>query len=683
MPDYDRGDPKGKPPARQDGDGDGQRPGIRPPGPAGGRFIWVLLVGLLFFAIFHLLNQARKAKQEAITLTQFYNRLGNIKDAVITRGSLTGTYRQKSKSGHEEYALEILDTQSEAITEALRKYNAGKPEAAQIDVKPKRANEFVQFLLIQLLPIMLVLLIIWFLLARQFKSAGGAGSVLSFGKARARLHTKEQSDVKFADVAGIDEAKEEVQELVEFLMSPAKFKRLGGRIPRGVLLVGPPGCGKTLLARAIAGEAEVPFFSISGSDFIEMFVGVGASRVRDLFRQAKENSPCIIFLDEIDAVGRRRAIDLHGASAESAQTLNAILVEMDGFGTDDNIIVVAATNRPDVLDPALRRPGRFDRQVDVDLPDIRGREAILKVHARKYKLAADVDLRVMARGTPGFSGADLEAVLNEAALLATRRDKRAVGMEDCEEARDKVRWGRQKRSRVMSDEVRKTTAYHESGHAIAAKLLDKAMPLHKVSIIPMGHALGLTMSLPEHDRYNVKRLEMLDQICVCLAGRVTEEMFFDDVDSGAQADLDNATDIARNMVCRWGMSETLGPVSYHEYDEPVYMGNEGCRGRGFSEATAVRIDEEIARIIRECYQRVREVLEGRRDEVDRVAQALLKYEVLYAADVDLILEGKEIQRPVDNGDEANGDVSDEPEDGEPAAPEEMMPPTEPEGDRTV
>ena len=644
---HDQEDPKAQRPQRPGQSGPG-----RPSGPrtGGGRFIWVLFFGLLILGVFAFINQARKARQEQITLDEFYDRLDRIEYANIRRNLVTGKYRNAEEERAKEFALQIHDAEVENLSRILREYNEAHPER-RIKYEQDPGSEFIQFLLVQLLPILIILFILWYLLARQFRSAGGAGSVLSFGKARAKLHSKEQSNITFNDVAGVDEAKEDVEEIVEFLKSPGKFRRLGGRIPRGILLVGPPGCGKTLLAKAIAGEAEVPFFSISGSDFIEMFVGVGASRVRDLFRQAKDNTPCIIFLDEIDAVGRRRAIDLHGASAESAQTLNAILVEMDGFETDENIIVVAATNRPDVLDPALLRPGRFDRQVDVELPDIRGREAILKVHARKYKLAPDVNLRQLARGTPGFSGADLEAVLNEAALLATRKSKHAVAMSDLEESRDKVRWGRQKRSRVLSEEVRKTTAYHESGHAIAAKLLPAAQPLHKVSIIPQGRTLGMTMSLPEEDRYNVQRKELLDQLCMLMAGRIAEEMFCDDIDSGAQCDLDHATDIARSMVCRWGMSEAIGPVSFHEFEEPMFIGQEGIRRRPCSEATAVKIDEEISRLVHEAYARARELLGGHRDELERMAQALLKYEVLYAADVDRILAGKEVDRPAPNGPE--------------------------------
>jgi len=658
MSDYDRDEPGKSQPNPRKEQGDGQGPNPMPP--PGGRFIWVLFFFLLMFGVIAFISQTKKNKLQTLKLSEFYNRLDNVKTARISRSAITGEYRKQSEA-KTEYIVDILDMQGDEVEEAVRKYNDGKEEALQVSYKMERANEFIQFILIQLLPILLILFVLWFLLARQFRGGGGAGGVLSFGKARAKLHTREQSDVKFDDVAGVDEAKEEVQELVEFLKNPGKFKRLGGRIPRGVLLMGPPGCGKTLLARAIAGEAAVPFFSISGSDFIEMFVGVGASRVRDLFRQAKENSPCIIFLDEIDAVGRRRSVDLHGGAAESAQTLNAILVEMDGFGTNDSIIVIAATNRPDVLDPALSRPGRFDRQVDVELADIRGREAILKVHARKYKLAADIDLKVLARGTPGFSGADLEAVLNEAALHATRRGGKSIIMQDCEEARDKVRWGRQKRSRVMTDDLKKTTAFHEAGHALAAKLFKDATPLHKVSIIPQGRALGMTMSLPEEDRYNVTRNELLDEMCVLLAGRVTEEMFFDDIDSGAVSDLSRVTDIARNMVCRWGMSKKLGLV-YHDYDDPLYAEHEVSRKRGVSEATAVLIDEEIAAIISNAYERITKRLQEHRAVLERLANELLKYEVLYAADVDLIIEGKELVRPVTNGDEVadeEADASDE------------------------
>ena len=616
----------------------------KPTGPGGGMFLWFLIFGLIALGIYGLYAQSKKARREVIHLGQFYERLdqGAVKTVEIRRNQVFGEYRNAGKDKPQEFAVTILESELENLSKQLAQYNKEHPKEA-VDYNQDPGNEILQFLLVQLLPLLLIILLLWWLLARQFRGAGGAGGVLTFGKSRAKLHTREQSNITFDHVAGIDEAKEEVQELVEFLKNPSKFRRLGGRIPRGVLLVGPPGTGKTLLAKAIAGEAEAPFFSISGSDFIEMFVGVGASRVRDLFHQAKENAPCIIFLDEIDAVGRRRAVDLHGAGAEGAQTLNAILVEMDGFETDDNVIVIAATNRPDVLDPALLRPGRFDRQIVVDLPDIRGREAILKVHARKYKLAANVDLRQVARGTPSFSGADLEALLNEAALLATRKSKAAIDIIDLEEARDKVRWGRQRRSREMTEEDRRITAYHESGHAIVAKLHPDAEPLHKVSIIPQGMALGMTMFLPDRDRYHYQRRRMLSQMSVLLAGRVVEEVCCGDITSGAQQDLDQATDIARLMVCRWGMSDVIGPISYHEAEES-FLGRDTGRLRACSEATSVKIDEEVSRLVREAHERARQIVGEHRREVDAMAAALLKYEVLYAADVDAILAGGEITR---------------------------------------
>jgi cell division protease FtsH len=626
-----------------------QTPQPKPVGPGGGLFLWFLIFGLIALGIYALYFQSKKGRRENIRLGQFYERLdqGAIKTVEIRRNQVFGEYRNAAKDKPQEYTLAILEPEIEALSKHLALYNREHAKEA-VDYNQDPGNEVLQFLLVQLLPLLLIILLLWWLLARQFRGAGGAGGVLTFGKSRAKLHTREQSNITFDHVAGIDEAKEEVQELVEFLKNPSKFRRLGGRIPRGVLLVGPPGTGKTLLAKAIAGEAEAPFFSISGSDFIEMFVGVGASRVRDLFHQAKENAPCIIFLDEIDAVGRRRAVDLHGAGAEGAQTLNAILVEMDGFETDDNIIVIAATNRPDVLDPALLRPGRFDRQIVVDLPDIRGREAILKVHARRYKLAAGVDLRQLARGTPSFSGADLEALLNEAALHATRKAKQAIDLIDLEEARDKVRWGRQRRSREMTEEDRRITAYHESGHAIVAKLHPDAEPLHKVSIIPQGLALGMTMFLPDRDRYHYQRRRMLSQMSVLLAGRVAEEAFCGDITSGAQQDLDQATDIARLMVCRWGMSDVIGPISYHEAEES-FLGRDTGRLRTCSEATALKIDEEVSRLVRAAHERAQQIVGERRREVEAMAGALLKYEVLYAADVDIILAGGEIARDPANG----------------------------------
>jgi len=502
----------------------------------------------------------------------------------------------------------------------------------------KRPNRFFD---VMMWPILLLILIgaFYFLFMRQLRAAGG-GNVLTFGKSRARRVGKERPKVTFNDVAGIEEAKEEVKELIEFLKNPAKFQRLGGRIPRGVLLIGPPGTGKTLLAKAIAGEAEVPFFSISGSDFVEMFVGVGASRVRDLFREAKENSPCIVFLDEIDAVGRRRGHGWGGGHDEREQTLNAILVEMDGFESDAGVIVIAATNRPDVLDHALLRPGRFDRTITVDLPDLKGREEILRVHARKVKLAKDADLSILARGTPMFSGADLEAIINEAALLAALKGKEAIHMEDLEEARDKVRWGRQKQSRVMAEEDKKITAIHEAGHALLSKILPDAEPLHKVTIIPRGAALGATMQLPERDRYHLQKKNILSQIKVLYAGRVAEEIFHGDISAGARNDISQATELARLMVREWGMSDRVGPVSYADSEDKLY-GGEVVIAKSYSEKTAIEIDEEIKRILKECFEEVKHILSEHREEVHRIAEALLKYEILTAAEIDLIIEGKD------------------------------------------
>jgi cell division protease FtsH len=503
-------------------------------------------------------------------------------------------------------------------------------------------SRFWEYLL-PIIPWIILIGLFWFIFLRQLRSSGGPSGVLSFGKSRAKLHTKEHVNVTFEDVAGIEEAKEEVQEIVAFLKNPGRFQRLGGRVPKGVLLVGSPGTGKTLLAKAIAGEADVPFFAISGSDFVEMFVGVGASRVRDLFKQARENSPCIIFLDEIDAVGRKRGAGLGGGHDEREQTLNAILVEMDGFDTDEGIIILAATNRPDILDAALLRPGRFDRQIVVDMPDVKGREGILRVHARGIKIGPDVDLKVLARGTPTFSGADLEAVMNEAAIIATMKDKDYVEMSDLEEARDKVKWGRQKRSRVMEAEDRRITAFHEAGHALVAHHLPKAEPLHKVTIIPRGMALGATMQLPERDRYHMQRKRLLAMIQVLFAGRLAEEMFCDDISSGAQNDIERATELARRMVTEWGMSERIGPINYREGEEHLFLGKEVARSKTHGEQVALEIDEEVKKIILECYEATRAVLEEHRSEVEAIAAALLKYEVLSGEEVAVILRGDSVE----------------------------------------
>ncbi len=493
-------------------------------------------------------------------------------------------------------------------------------------------------------------LFIWFFFIRQLKMAGKGA--LSFGKSKARLLAKERNKTTFKDVAGIEEAIDEVSELVEFLKDPKKFQRLGGRIPKGVLMIGPPGTGKTLLAKAIAGEADAAFFSISGSDFVEMFVGVGASRVRDMFDQARKNVPCLVFIDEIDAVGRSRGHGLGGGNDEREQTLNALLVEMDGFDTQDGIIIIAATNRPDVLDPALLRPGRFDRQVTVNLPDVRGREAILKVHAKNVKLSANVDLSVIARGTPGYSGAELANLLNEAALLAARTNKKGVGMPELEEARDKVRWGRERRSLAMTDEDKKFTAWHEAGHALVNVLLEHTHPLHKVTIIPRGQALGSTMYLPKDDILSRKRKEMLDLICVTMAGRIAEEVVSDDISSGAAGDIQQATGMARAMVCNWGMSEKLGMVQYGGDSEYVFLGREMARSKDYSEGTASEIDTEVRRIIDEAYQRAQDILDTHRDKLELIANALLEFETLEGSQVaDLVRTGTFIpsEKPTDVG----------------------------------
>ena len=486
-----------------------------------------------------------------------------------------------------------------------------------------------------IVPFLAIGILFWFFFIRQIKIAGKGA--LSFGKSKAKMLAKERNKTMFKDVAGIEEAIEEVSELVEFLKDPKKFQRLGGRIPKGVLMVGPPGTGKTLLAKAIAGEADASFFSISGSDFVEMFVGVGASRVRDMFEQARRATPCLVFIDEIDAVGRSRGHGLGGGNDEREQTLNALLVEMDGFDTQEGIIIIAATNRPDVLDPALLRPGRFDRQVVVNLPDVRGREAILKVHAKNVKLSPDADLSIIARGTPGYSGAELANLLNEAALLAARLNKKGVGMEELEEARDKVRWGRERRSLAMTDEEKRCTAWHEAGHALVNVLLEHTHPLHKVTIIPRGQSLGSTMQLPEKDILSRRRKEMLDDMAVLMGGRIGEEIISGDISTGAAMDIQQATNMARAMVCQYGMSDKVGMVQYGADDEFVFLGREMGRPKVYSESTAREIDEEIKRIIDEGYQRAQNLILGNSAKLELMANALLEYETLDRLQVEEII----------------------------------------------
>ena len=532
------------------------------------------------------------------------------------------------------------------VIAALEKVNVS-PQLLQFDLAKgtswTESTSMLQSVLLIWAPWLMIIIVVLFFM-RQMRNQGGAGGVMSFGRSRAQLYTKEKhTNTTFDDVAGAQEAKDEVREVVEFLKNPTRFTKIGGRIPRGVLLVGPPGCGKTLLAKAIAGEAEVPFFSISGSDFVEMFVGVGASRVRDLFKQARENSPCIIFLDEIDAVGRRRGSGMGGGHDEREQTLNAILVEMDGFGTDEGIILIAATNRPDVLDPALLRPGRFDREVVIDLPDLEGREEILRVHLKKVKAGPDANPKVLARSTPGYSGAELAAILIEAAIRAALAKKDHIEMDDLEEARDKVRYGRQKRSRKLEQEDRKITAYHEAGHAVVAALVPEVEGPHKVTIVPRGRSLGSTMMLPEKESYHMQKKRMLGQLTLLFGGRVAEQEFCGDISAGASDDIKRATDLARTMVSELGMSEKIGPINYAERQGSDFLGTELMRGRMHSEETAREIDREVQGIIDNAYKRAEEILRGRRELVENVAQALLAYETITGDDVQHLMQGATVE----------------------------------------
>ena len=515
--------------------------------------------------------------------------------------------------------------------------------------KPEQQSLWTQ-LLVACFPILIIIAVFMFFMRQMQGGAGGRGGPMSFGKSKARLLGEDQITTTFADVAGVDEAKEDVQELVEFLRDPSKFQKLGGRIPRGVLMVGQPGTGKTLLAKAIAGEAKVPFFSISGSDFVEMFVGVGASRVRDMFDQAKKQSPCIIFIDEIDAVGRHRGAGLGGGHDEREQTLNQLLVEMDGFEANDGVIVIAATNRPDVLDPALLRPGRFDRQVVVGLPDIRGREQILKVHMRKVPLAEDVNPSTIARGTPGFSGADLANLVNEAALFAARAGVRTVGMSQFELAKDKIMMGAERKSMVMSESEKRNTAYHEAGHAIVGRLVPEHDPVYKVSIIPRGRALGVTMFLPEEDRYSHSRRHIISQICSLFGGRIAEEMILgpEGITTGASNDIQRATEISRNMVTKWGLSEKMGPLMYDEGGEEVFLGRSATQShKAMSDETAKQIDAEVRRIVDECYQTAKTILEEHIDKLHGMADALMQYETIDSDQIDDIMDGKPPREPSD------------------------------------
>jgi cell division protease FtsH len=506
-----------------------------------------------------------------------------------------------------------------------------------VKFKFRRESPYFWQIVSSALPILLLLGLLWFMFSRQMKGMGQGA--LSFGKSRAKMLARDKNKVTFKDVAGVEEAKEEVQEIIDFLKDPKKFQKLGGRIPKGVLLMGPPGTGKTLMAKAIAGEAGVPFFNISGSDFVEMFVGVGASRVRDMFEQGKRNAPCIIFIDEIDAVGRSRFSGVGGGHDEREQTLNALLVEMDGFDTQEGVIIIAATNRPDVLDPALQRPGRFDRQIVIDLPTLEGREAILSIHARGIKLSPSVDLRRVARGTPGFSGADLANLMNEAALLAARSNKDGVELTDLEEARDKVRWGRERRSRVLDDKEKKVTAYHETGHALVTLLVAESEPIHKITIIPRGNAyLGATMQLPEKDRYMEGKVKLKGILATMMGGRVAEEIVFGDITSGARSDLKQATRLARLMVCDWGMSDNMGPQTFGNHEELMFLGRGISSSQDFSEDTARKIDADVSILLRGAYAEAKVILEKNREKLEQIAKTLLERETLDARDVDELMK---------------------------------------------
>jgi len=595
--------------------------------------VWIAIFGGIILLM--LFRDRMETTGDVLTQYQFFQKVesNQIVKATINYSpqsplltDISGKY-YKEENGHR---TEAPFRTKARLTEAME-----NKILALENFEVKEPNTMLLSVVWSVLPIIIIATLIWFFFIRQIKMAGKGA--LSFGKSKARLLAKERNKTTFKDVAGIDEAIEEVSELVEFLKDPKKFQRLGGRIPKGVLMVGPPGTGKTLLAKAIAGEADAAFFSISGSDFVEMFVGVGASRVRDMFEQARKNTPCLIFIDEIDAVGRSRGHGLGGGNDEREQTLNALLVEMDGFDTQEGIIIIAATNRPDVLDPALLRPGRFDRQITVNLPDVRGREAILKVHAKNVKLAPGVDLSVIARGTPGYSGAELANLLNEAALLAASTNKKAVGMEELEEARDKVRWGRERRSLAMTDEDKKFTAWHEAGHALVNVMLEHTHPLHKVTIIPRGQSLGSTMSLPKTDILSRRRKEMLDMISVLMAGRIAEEIVSGDISTGASGDIQQATNMARAMVTQWGMSDRLGMVQYGDDDEFVFLGREMTRAKVYSESVAQQIDGEVKRIIDEAYKIAKDLITTNIDKLELIAKSLLEYETLDGQQVDEII----------------------------------------------
>ncbi|MBI3903043.1 MAG: ATP-dependent metallopeptidase FtsH/Yme1/Tma family protein [Nitrosomonadales bacterium] len=627
--------------------------------------IW-LVVALVLMTVFNQFNSRQPSGGQAqMDYSQF---LDEVKQGHISKVTMEGRVLKAVTADGKHitsYAPQDLWLVSDLIKNGVK-----------IEAKPEEEPSMLMNVLVSWFP-MLLLIGVWIFFMRQMQG-GGKGGAFSFGKSRARMLDDSKERVTFADVAGCDEAKEEVSELVDFLRDPSKFQTLGGRIPRGVLMVGSPGTGKTLLAKAIAGEAKVPFFSISGSDFVEMFVGVGAARVRDMFEQAKKQSPCIVFIDEIDAVGRQRGAGMGGGNDEREQTLNALLVEMDGFEGASGVIVIAATNRPDVLDPALLRPGRFDRQVVVPLPDIRGREQILTVHMRKVPVAQDVKADILARGTPGMSGADLANLVNEAALFAARRSKRFVEMEDFESAKDKIMMGTERRTMIMPEEERKNTAYHESGHAVVARLLPKTDPVHKVTIIPRGRALGLTMQLPKEDRYSMDKNRILDTIAVLFGGRIAEEIFMHQMTTGASNDFERATQLARDMVTRYGMSDALGPMVYGENEGEVFLGRSVTTHKNVSESTMQKVDEEIRRIIDQQYGLARKLIEENRDKIEAMTAALLEWETIDADQIEDIMSGKPPRPPKPR---PSSQPPQPPQDATPTAPAATAtpapPPTQP------
>lgn len=594
--------------------------------------LW-LVISLVFVMVYHLFNQPKSAQTEII-YSDFLSNVdkGQVAEVTIQGESISG--RLTNGTFFKTYAPK--DAGAIALL---------KEKGVRISAKPADDSPWYMTLLVSWLP-MLLLIGVWIFFMRQMQ--GGGGKAMAFGKSRARLVTDKSKKVTFTDVAGVEEAKAELQEVIDFLRDPKKYTRLGGRIPKGLLLVGQPGTGKTLLARAIAGEADVPFLSISGSDFVEMFVGVGASRVRDLFTQGKKNAPCIIFIDEIDAVGRHRGAGLGGGHDEREQTLNQLLVEMDGFESNEGVILVSATNRPDVLDPALLRPGRFDRQVVVPLPDVKGREKILEVHARKTPLATDVDFSVIARGTPGFSGADIENLVNESVLYAARFNKEKVTMSDFEYAKDKVMMGTERKSMVISDTEKRNTAYHETGHALVARMLPGTDPIHKVTIIPRGRALGLTQQLPVDEKHSYPREYLLNNIMILLGGRAAEELVLKDFTTGAGNDIERATALARKMVCEWGMSDEMGPLSYGKKEEQIFLGREFATHKDYSEETAKKIDTEVSRIVTTAYENAKKILSDHMDLLNRIAAELLEKEVLNGAELDEMIgmaRPKEVANP--------------------------------------